>query len=97
MRTDIFYDIELVHLGVIQSLVREYEHQRCPRLFRLKDKIDRGEAINDIDMQYICKQLKDASLAMHLTVNYPELVEFCLIMGHLCKDICDGALENQKT
>jgi len=97
MHTDILDDIKLIHIGVIQSLVQEYEHQRCPRLFRLKDKIDRGEAINDVDLEYICKQLKDASLAMHLTVNYPELREFCLIMGHLCKDICDGALENQKS
>ncbi len=95
MHTVILDDIKLIHIGVMQSLVQEYEHQRCPRLFRLKDKIDRGEVINDIDLEYICKQLKDASLAMHLTVNYPELRDFCFIMGHLCKDICDGALENQ--
>lgn len=96
MHTDILDDIKLIHIGVIQSLVMEYEQHRLPRIFRLKDKIDRGEVINDIDLDYICKQLKDASLAMHLTVHYPELQDFCLIMGHLCKDICEGALENQK-
>ena len=96
MHTDILDDIKLIHIGVIQSLVVEYERHKLPRIFRLKDKIDRGEIINDIDLEYICKQLKDASLAMHLTVHYPELQDFCLIMGHLCKDICEGALENQK-
>ena len=96
MHTDILDDIKLIHIGVIQSLVMEYERHKLPRIFRLKDKIDRGEIINDIDLEYICKQLKDASLAMHLTVHYPELQDFCLIMGHLCKDICEGALENQK-
>ena len=95
MHTDVLDDIKFIHIGVIQSLAQEYEHHRLPRLFRLKDKIDRGEAINDIDLEYMCKQLKDTSLAMHLIVNYPELREFCLIMGHLCKDICEGALHNQ--
>ena len=95
MRTDILDDIKLIHIGVIQSLIQEYEDHRCPRLFRLKDKVDRGEAINDIDLEFIHKQLKDACIAMHMTVHYPELQDFCLIMGHLCKDICEGALQNQ--
>lgn len=96
MRTDILDDIKLIHIGVIQSLVMEYEQHRLPRIFRLKDKIDRGEVISDVDLEYLCKELKDASLAMHLTAYYPELQDFCLIMSHLCKDICSGALENQK-
>jgi hypothetical protein len=32
---------------------------------------------------------------MHMTVNYPELQEFCLSMSHLYKEICDEALDNE--
>ena len=88
-------NIEKNHAGIIQALVEEFEKHRLPRLLRLKDKVDRGEAINDVDLEFLCKQLKDASLTMHLTVNYPELQEFCLRMAHLYKELCDEALENE--
>ena len=62
---------------------------------RLKDKVDRGEALNEIDIEFLCKEMKDANVTMHLTVIYPELQEFCLSMGHLCKEISDEALLNE--
>ena len=89
-------DIHMVHIGIIQSLVQDFEQHRLPRLFRLKDKVDKGEAINDVDLEYLCKEIKDAGLAMHMTVNYPELQNFCFQMAHLYKEICDEALENEK-
>lgn len=89
-------NIEKNHAGIIQALVEEFEKHRLPRLLRLKDKVDSGEAINDVDLEFLCKQLKDASLTMHLTVNYPELQEFCLRMAHLYKELCDEALENER-
>ena len=89
-------DIQTRHLGVIQSLLQEFELHRLPRLLRLKDKLDSGEAINDVDFEFLCKEIKDACLTKHLTVNYPELQNFCLHMGHLYKEICDKAVENEK-
>ena len=95
MQAGIELDIKKKHIGILQSLMQEFEQHRLPRLLRLKDKVDRGEAINDVDIQFLCKQIKDANLTMHLTVNYPELQEFCLQMAHLYKEICDEALENE--
>ncbi|HHJ36677.1 MAG TPA: hypothetical protein ENJ87_13025 [Gammaproteobacteria bacterium] len=83
-------------VGIVQSLVLEFERHRLPRLLRLKDKVDRGEAINDVDFEFLCNEVKDASLTMHLIVSYPELQDFCLEMAHLCKEICDEAVENEK-
>ena len=95
MRKAVVIDIQKQHIGIIQSLVQEFEQHRLPRLFRIKDKLDRGEAINDVDFEYLCREVKDAGLAMHMTVNYPELQEFCLSMSHLYKEICDEALDNE--
>lgn len=95
MRKSTVVDIKKEHIGIIQSLVQEFEQHRLPRLFRLKDKVDSGEVINDVDLEFLCKELKDAGLAMHMTVNYPELKEYCLHMSHLYKEICDEALENE--
>ena len=95
MRKTVVIDIQKQHIGIIQSLVQEFEQHRLPRLFRIKDKLDRGEAISDVDFEYLCKEIKDAGLAMHMTVNYPELRDFCLSMSHLYKQICDEALDNE--
>ena len=88
-------DIKRQHTGIMQSLIQEFEQHRLPRLFRLKDKVARGEPINDVDLDFLCRQMKDASLAMHMTVNYPDLQEFCMTMAHLYKDICDEAMQNE--
>ena len=96
MQASMAIDIKTRHTGILQSLMQEFEQHRLPRLLRLKDKVDRGEAISEIDIEFLCKELKDAHLMMHLTVIYPELQEFCLTMGHLCKEISDEALENEK-
>ena len=89
-------DIKEKHLGVFQSLMQEFEQHRLPRLLRLKDKVDNGEAINDVDFDFLCKEIKDACITKHLIVTYPELEEFCLQVGHLYKDLCDKALDNEK-
>ena len=96
MGKQVVIDIKKQHIGIIQSLVQDFEQHRLPRLFRLKEKLDRGEAITDVDLEYLCKEIKDAGLAMHMTIHYPELRDFCLSMSHLYKEICDEALENEQ-
>ena len=89
-------DIKIIHAGIMQSLMQEFEQHRLPRLLRLKDKVDNGDAINEVDLDFLCKEIKDASLTVHMTVNYPELQEFCLYMCHMYKEICEEALENEQ-
>lgn len=97
MQKAIVVDIKEIHLGVFHSLMLEFEQHRLPRLLRLKDKVDSGVAINDVDFEFLCKQIKYACTTKHLTVNYPELEEFCLRMGHLYKELCDRAVENENS
>ena len=96
MHKSIAVDIKETHTGIIQTLLMEFEQHRLPRLLRLKDKVDRGEAVNDVDFDFLCKQVNDACISKHLTVNFPELQEFCLHMGHMYKELCDRAVENEK-
>ena len=96
MQKAIVVDIKQKHLGIFHSLMLEFEQHRLPRLLRLKDKVDSGKVINDVDFEFLCKEIKDACTTKHLTVIYPELEEFCLQLGHLYKELCDKALENEK-
>lgn len=84
------------HAGVILSLIEEFEKHRLPRLFRLKEKVDNGEVINDVDIDFLCKVIEDANRTMPMTVTNPELHEFCLTVTHLYREICDKAMENEK-
>jgi len=88
-------EIKATHTGVMQSLFFEFEQHRLPRVLKLKAKVDRGEVVNDVDFDFLCQQVNDACTTKHLIVNYPELEEFCLQLGHLYKEICDKAVENE--
>jgi hypothetical protein len=89
-------EIRRRHTGIMQSLFQEFEQHRLPRLLRLKDKVDSGVAINDVDFDFLCKEINDACVTKHLIVHFPELEEFCLHLGHLYKELCDRAVENEK-
>ena len=95
MRNPSIIDLKRQHLGVMQTLMMEFERHRLPRILRLKDKIDYGEAINDVDFEFLCKEINDACITKHMIVIYPELEEFCLQVGHLYKEICDKAVDNE--
>lgn len=84
------------HIGIIQSLIAEFEIHRLPRLIKLKDKVDSGGVINEVELEFLCKVIEDANRTMHLTVNHPELHEFCLNVVHLYHEISAKALENEK-
>ena len=96
MQKAIVVDIKQIHLGVFHSLMLEFEQHHLPRLLRLKDKVDSGEVINDVDFEFLCKEIKDACTTKHLVVSYPELEEFCLNIAHLYKELCDKAVDNEK-
>ena len=89
------FDIELQHAGVFHAIIQEFEQHRLPRILRLKDKLDNGEAVSDVDCDFLFNEIRDACRTMHLTVLYPELQEFCLCMSHFYKEMCDEALANE--
>jgi len=88
-------DIEKKHAGIIQVLIAEFEKHRLPRLLKLKDKVDNGQAISDGDLQFLDQVISDANRTMHMTLNHPELHEFCMYVVHLYKEITVKALDNE--
>jgi len=96
MQAAIMIENNRTYIGVMQSVFMEFERHRLPRLLRLKDKLDSGETLNDTDFEFLCKEINDACVTKHLTFYYPELEEFCLHVGHLYKDLCDLAVDNEK-
>ena len=89
-------DVQFRHVGIIQSLLMEFETHRLPRLLRLKDSVDHDEPLTDTDIAFLDSVIHDAHRTMPLAVSDPELHEFCMHVVHLYHEITTKALENEK-
>ncbi|MGH8580145.1 MAG: hypothetical protein ACREVK_08505 [Gammaproteobacteria bacterium] len=83
-------------LGLITVLLERLETQRLPRALALKDKVDRGELLDDFDLGFLNEVFADASSLRPLVAQHPEYQELAARMMDLYKQITDKALENEK-
>lgn len=82
--------------GLLQVLVARLEQQRLPIALDLKKKVDRGEKLNDFDIQFLEEVFSDAQHVGGLIERNPEWHELATRMIGLYKEITDKALENEK-
>jgi hypothetical protein len=84
-------------LGVLTVLIQRLETQRLPRALALKEKVDRGEVLDDFDLGFLEEVFTDTSSVRPLLAQHPEYQELAARMMHLYKDITEQALQNEKT
>lgn len=82
--------------GVIYTLIERFNTQRLPRALSLKEKVDAGETLSDLDLQFLEEVFSDAHKAHALAERNPTCQEVYARAVHLYKEIMDKALENQK-
>ncbi len=83
-------------LGLITVLLQRLETQRLPRAVALKDKVDRGELLDDFDLGFLDEVFAETSNVRPLLAQHPEYQELAARMMHLYKEITHKALENEK-
>jgi ATP-dependent helicase/DNAse subunit B len=82
--------------GVIAVLVQRFEGERLPRALDLKEKVDQGETLNDIDIAFLEQVLEDANKLGPLLERHDEYHKLVAQATSLYKEITDKALENEK-
>ena len=82
--------------GVIEVLVERFEKHRLPRIHALQEKVDGGEVLNDMDLEYLEEVLEDAHQNKALVDRHPEWQEISARVISLYKQITEKALENEK-
>jgi hypothetical protein len=82
-------------LAVIQTLVERFEKQRLPRLLELRNRVENGQALSDMDIQFMIQVTLDAQQNRPLIERHPEWRNFCAEVIHLYEEITERALKNE--
>jgi ATP-dependent helicase/DNAse subunit B len=82
--------------GVIAVLIERFNKERLPRMLRLKEKVDSGEKLGDLDISFIQEVFKDANHVLPLGDRHPEYQNLIAKVIRLYHEITEQALKNEQ-
>lgn len=85
--------IEKDDAGLAQVLLDRFEKQRLPRISEIKEQLDRGNKLNEFDIEYLSEALHDAKTLFPFLERHPEYKALLSSVFHYYKLITDEALE----
>jgi hypothetical protein len=84
-------------LGVIAAVLERMKTQRLPRALELKKKVNRGELLDDSDIEFLEQVVADSGQVRTYVEKHPEFKALAANMMNLYQEITKKALENEKT
>jgi hypothetical protein len=81
--------------ATIQVLLGRLNEQRLPRALSLKEKVDRGDTLDEFDIQFLKDVLEDAHAALALADRYPEFQPLVAQLTSLYGAITSKAVDNE--
>jgi hypothetical protein len=82
--------------GVIAVLAKRMVEERLPKALAMKERVDKGGLLNDLDLAFLEQVVKDAGQIRPMMQKDPRVLEVAGRMVQLYKEITDKALENEK-
>ena len=82
--------------GLIATLLERLEKQRLPRLLTLKERVDGGEPLDDMELEFLGRAVADAMDILPIIDRHPEYQQLTTQVVALYKDISKKALQLEK-
>lgn len=87
---------EAMDSGVMKALLDRFNQQRLPRLLELKERVDRGEKLNDLDIAHLEQAFSEADQIKAIIDKHPEFQPLVTQVINLYKQVTEKALENER-
>ena len=81
--------------GIIYVLLRRFILIRLPRLLSLKEQVEKGEMLNDFDIQFLEEAMNDATQIKPLVDKYHEYQQLYTMAVSLFSGIVARAADNE--
>lgn len=82
-------------LGVITVLLERLEKQRLPRVLAIKEKVDNGDCLDELDIEFFKDVFEDAHNILPQVDKHPEYQALASRMIQLYHDVMEKATQNQ--
>jgi hypothetical protein len=82
--------------GLVAVLMQRLSTQRLPRALALKEKVDQGGLLSDLDIGFLQEVFSDTSKLRPLVERHPENQQLVARIIHLYSEITARGLENEK-
>ena len=79
--------------GVIAALLQRLETLRLPRLLAIQEKVDAGEPLGDLELQFMERAIADVQDILPIIDRHPEYQQITTQVISLYKDISEKALQ----
>ena len=83
-------------LGVIAVLAKRMVEERLPKALALKERVDKGAVLDDLDIAFLQQVVDDASKVKPLMKSDPRVLETAGRMLQLYREISEKALANEQ-
>lgn len=82
--------------GVIAVLAKRMVEERLPKALAMKERVDKGAVLNDLDLAFLEQIVNDAGQLRPLMEKDARVKELAGQMLQLYRGITEKALENEK-
>ena len=83
--------------GVIAVLAKRMVEERLPKALELQERVNRGEKLNGLDLNFLDQVVEDATKVMPLVKKDTEAMQVAARMLQLYKEITATAMANEQS